>query len=243
MWKKIKSAGQELMERYRGWIIAQGMTLACCVCLVLYLFNLHQSQDKAQTSASHSGSISQVTGMDVKTDVSSPAKSGQLGIQAKEISMGKEKDTPWFVDVKGAVKQAGIYQVDRDSRIQDAIKLAGGLRIDADVKLVNQSQKVTDEMVIYVPIKGEEVVNIQWMNGQTKSMASQGGPTGISNGLININQASETELMTLPGVGQKRAQDIIAYRETQVFQSIEDLGKVSGIGPKMLEKLTPLVTV
>nr|WP_239585920.1 helix-hairpin-helix domain-containing protein [Bacillus mesophilus] len=140
--------------------------------------------------------------------------------------------TTIFVDVKGEVLSPGVYEVNGESRVQDLIKLAGGFTSLADRNGVNLAQRVQDEMVIYVPALGE-----------SQSVWTDKGNQSNSSALININVAEQAELETLPGIGPSKAAAIIAYREENgSFKTIEDLGLVSGIGDKSLEKLREYIT-
>lgn len=144
------------------------------------------------------------------------------------------------VDVKGAVKKAGIYELKAGSRVHDAIQQAGGLLETADSKSINLAQKLTDEAVVYVAAEGEEASPVTGTAG-TNGASSTGQD---SAGKVNLNKATEADLQTISGIGQKRAQDIIAYRESAGgFKSVDDLKNVSGIGAKTLEKLKDYVTV
>ena len=140
------------------------------------------------------------------------------------------------VDVKGAVKAPGIYDLPVGSRVNDAVQKAGGLTEQADSKSLNLAQKVSDEALVYVPTKGEEVASQQ---------AGSGAPSSTSKEKkINLNKASLEELKQVKGLGGKRAQDIIDHRETNgKFKSVDELKKVSGIGAKTIEKLKDYVTV
>lgn len=143
------------------------------------------------------------------------------------------------VDVKGAVKKAGIYELKPGSRVHDAIQQAGGLLDNADSKSINLAQKLSDEAVVYVAVEGEEVSPVASTTG-----ADTGGTAGQKSGKVNLNKATEADLQTISGIGQKRAQDIIAYRESAGgFKLVDDLKNVSGIGAKTLEKLKEYVTV
>ena len=144
------------------------------------------------------------------------------------------------VDVKGAVKKAGIYELKAGSRVHDAIQQAGGLLETADSKSINLAQKLTDEAVVYVAAEGEEASPVTGTAG-TSGASSTGQDAA---GKVNLNKATEADLQTISGIGQKRAQDIIAYRESAGgFKSVDDLKNVSGIGAKTLEKLKDYVTV
>ncbi len=142
-----------------------------------------------------------------------------------------------FVDIKGAVMYPGVYELQQDQRIKDAVELAGGYTEHADTQRMNHAQKVQDEMVIYIPTKGEQLED-----GATTLLTI---PTGApKEQKININQADIAILATLPGIGPSKAQSILTYREEHGhFQAIEDLKNVSGIGDKTFEKLKDAITV
>ena len=140
------------------------------------------------------------------------------------------------VDVKGAVKAPGIYDLPVGSRVNDAVQKAGGLTEQADSKSLNLAQKVSDEALVYVPTKGEEAASQQTASGTASSTSKETK--------INLNKASLEELKQVKGLGGKRAQDIIDHRETNgKFKSVDELKKVSGIGAKTIEKLKDYVTV
>ncbi|WP_456278218.1 helix-hairpin-helix domain-containing protein [Bacillus sp. AK128] len=144
------------------------------------------------------------------------------------------KDVTMFVDIKGEVMSPGVYEVEDSSRVKDIIMLAGGFTMNADKNSVNLAQKVTDEMVIYVPTEGE--VQTIWTTPISNQTADQQ--------LVNINKAEQAELETLPGIGPAKAAAIIAYRnEHGLFKTVDDLGSVSGIGEKSLEKLKDFITI
>ena len=132
-----------------------------------------------------------------------------------------------FVDIKGAVKKPGVYQMKAGDRVKDAIDAAGGLTAEADSQKVNLAQRVEDQMVIVVPKVGEEAETIP--AGVTSKETSK-------EGKVNINTATVEELKTLKGVGEKKAEAIIEYRKKNgSFKTKEDLMKVRGIGKKLFE--------
>ena len=158
----------------------------------------------------------------------------------KEIKKEEKEESPEqdliTVDVKGAVKSPGIYDLPVGSRVHDAVQKAGGLTDEADSKSLNLAQKVSDEALVYVPTKGEEAASQQAASGTT--------PSSSKEKKINLNKASLEELKQVKGLGGKRAQDIIDHRETNgKFKSVDELKKVSGIGAKTIEKLKDYVTV
>lgn len=159
----------------------------------------------------------------------------------KEVKK-EERDEPLeqdliTVDVKGAVKSPGIYDLPVGSRVHDAVQKAGGLTEEADSKSLNLAQKVSDEALVYVPTKGEEAASQQ-------QAASGTTPSTSKEKKVNLNKASLEELKQVKGLGGKRAQDIIDHREENgKFKSVDELKKVSGIGAKTIEKLKDYVTV
>lgn len=156
-----------------------------------------------------------------------------------ERSSSQTETQKVFVDIKGAVKNEGVYELSSGSRVTDVVKLAGGFTEDADKKSVNLAEKVTDEAVIYVARVGENVAPAT-ANSQVNGSAQQ----EESSDKINLNTATLAELQTISGIGAKRAQDIIDYRDANGgFSSVDDLANVSGIGEKTLEKLKSEVTV
>lgn len=156
-----------------------------------------------------------------------------------ERSSSQTETQKVFVDIKGAVKNEGVYELSSGSHVTDVVKLAGGFTEDADKKSVNLAEKVTDEAVIYVARVGENVAPTT-----TNSQANGSAQQEESSDKINLNTATLAELQTISGIGAKRAQDIIDYRDANGgFSSVDDLANVSGIGEKTLEKLKSEVTV
>ena len=158
----------------------------------------------------------------------------------KEVKKEEKEESPEqdliTVDVKGAVKSPGIYDLPVGSRINDAVQKAGGLTEQADSKSLNLAQKVSDEALVYVPSKGEEAGSQQTASGTPPSTSKEKK--------VNLNNASLEELKQVKGLGGKRAQDIIDHREANgKFKSVDELKKVSGIGAKTIEKLKDYVTV
>jgi len=149
-----------------------------------------------------------------------------------------------FVDIKGAVMYPGVYELQTDQRIIDAVKLAGGYTQDADTQLINHAQKVEDEMVIYIPQKGEKLDEITSNLLKMSTSGTSQGDNGMKEQKVNLNKADEALLTTLSGIGPSKAQSIITYREENGgFKTIEDLKQVSGIGDKTFEKLKDFITV
>ena len=177
-----------------------------------------------------------------QTPVKETNLQAEVAAVSKDLSTEKEvKEEPVeqdliTVDVKGAVKSPGIYDLPVGSRVHDAVQKAGGLTDEADSKSLNLAQKISDAALVYVPTKGEEAASQQAASGTTASTSKEKK--------INLNKASLEELKQVKGLGGKRAQDIIDHREANgKFKSVDELKKVSGIGAKTIEKLKDYVTV
>lgn len=147
-------------------------------------------------------------------------------------------ETMIYVDIKGAVKVPGIYQLKNQQRIWDALALAGGVSEEADTAQVNYAQKVKDQMIIYVPKKGESVEqSLETLQESAPAQQNQ-------EEKINVNTATEAELQTISGIGAKKAQEIIRFRDEQgPFKTVEELKNVPGIGEKTVERLKDMLTV
>ena len=146
---------------------------------------------------------------------------------AEKTEVSTTQETVIFVDIKGAVKNPGVYQMKVGDRVKDALEAAGGLTAEADSQKVNLAKRLEDQMVIVVPKVGEEAEEIP--AGETRNEATK-------EGKVNINTATVEELKTLKGVGEKKAEAIIEYRKKNgSFKTKEDLMKVRGIGKKLFE--------
>lgn len=156
-----------------------------------------------------------------------------------------------YVDVKGAVKKPGVYKISNLARVSDAVAKAGGATKDAWLDQVNLAYHLEDEMLIYVPTNGQtDLPDSQALVGQNQDNLATSNTDKSSNASdqtgdkINLNTASKEQLMTLSGIGDKRADDIIAYRqENGGFKRLEDLQNVSGIGEKTYAQLASQLAI
>ncbi|MBT2656739.1 helix-hairpin-helix domain-containing protein [Bacillus sp. ISL-18] len=188
-----------------------------------------------------------IQGPEESAPLTSLSQEDEVRTQAVETPAEK-KDTPAanqpeniMVDVKGQVTHPGVYQANTGERVIDVIGRAGGLTNQADQTQVNFAAHVEDEMVIYIPGKGEEESTLPTATGSGGSGLSG---TGQKQGKININKADEQELQNLPGIGPAKAAAIIDYRNTSgPFKTIDDLKNITGIGDKTFEKLKDLIVV
>lgn len=147
-----------------------------------------------------------------------------------------------FVHITGCVHKQGVYKLKNDNRINDLVKMAGGLCADADLERINLSRKLVDEMKVHIYKIGEkdkiDTIDL------TNELSSMDLKNNISTSKkININTASLEELTTLSGIGETRAKEIIEYRKNNKFLKIEDLMNISGIGNKTFEKIKENITI
>lgn len=171
----------------------------------------------------------------------------------------KEDENNLFVDIKGYVKKTGVYKVNKNMTVSDAINLAGGLKKGATTENINLSKRLEDQMVIIVSSKksydkslknnDKTIKNDAIINKDEKALIINNldslnvGKTNEANSLVNINYASLDELMTISGIGQSKAEAIISYRQNQKYNTIEDIKNVSGIGDSLYEKIKNHITV
>ena len=114
----------------------------------------------------------------------------------------------------GAVKRPGVYELDEGARVCDAINAASGFKKKADDTKINQAQLLTD---------GEQIV-VPYCSSNREDFSEQDGTR------VSINYGTIEEFMTLPGIGQSKAESIIKYREEHgLFKNIEELKNIQGI--------------
>ena len=182
----------------------------------------------------------------------------QIVLEKKPIKKADKNDDMYKVDIKGQVVNPGIYSLSINSRVIDVIEKAGGLTENADTTVINLSKKISDEMVIiiysYEEVKEfgktkekESRVLMECKNNEIYSIENNAcietKETPLTSGKININTATKEELMTLPGIGESKANDIIKYREANgQFKSIEELTNINGIGENILAKIKENIT-
>lgn len=154
----------------------------------------------------------------------------------------QEEITVIMVHISGQVYKPGIVEIDLGKRLIDAIKLAGGLKKEADLDRINLAKKLIDEEKIYIPKVGEEL-NSDIIELVVSNSSNNNANTSNSSDKININKCSQADLESLPGIGAVLALRIIDYRNLNAFTTIEDLKQVSGIGDKKYEALKDLITV
>jgi len=175
----------------------------------------------------------------------------------KQPEKETKKESLFQVDIKGAINNPGIYSLKEGKRVIDVIESAGGLTANADTSVINLSKKISDEMVIIIYTK-EEVESFKEVKEQEsiiQEKCHQKEENALTNDAcitdteksttkVSINKATLEELMTINGIGETKAKEIITYREQNgPFQAIEDLTKVPGIGENTLAKIKEDITL
>ncbi len=179
-----------------------------------------------------------------KTDTEMTAVSDMLATEVSVTQLPEQEKAETkelVVYVCGAVKSPGVYTLSAGSRLYAAVQTAGGFSKDADSAYHNLAREVEDGERIYI-------LSFSETNALTaeQQVAGEEGSAGAvqANGLINLNTATAEQLMTLPGIGEARAADILAYRaKIGQFTDIEELMNVSGIGEARFEKMKDKITV
>lgn len=184
-------------------------------------------------------------------------------IETKDENKKAETNKKIKVEIKGAINNPGVYELDDNSRVIDVINIAGGLTENADTNLINLSKKINDEMVIIIYTR-EEIENYnnnkiktEYVYIEVPSCPDKVNEACIeaykeekqenkeeTNNLININTANIDELTKLSGIGEAKAKLIIEYREQNgKFKEIKELTNVKGIGDSLIEKIKDNITI
>ena len=186
--------------------------------------------------------------LDIKNDIieESPDK------KEEDVNV-KEESVLCFYDIKGEVNKPGVYSIDCNKRIIDAINISGGLTKNSDTSILNLSKKIEDGMVIIIYSKKEisDYLNTLKQKEEKESICDNSNIVNDAcikkdepnNSLININKASLEELMILTGIGESKAKSIIAYRTKTPFKVKEDILNVEGIGESLYASIKENITV
>jgi competence protein ComEA len=223
---------KDIINRYKMYLIGGILLL-----LALTLFLIFNKNDSVEAS---------------------PIKEEQL--EKKEDKEEVKEEMVIYVDIKGEVKKPGIYKANINTRVNDIILLAGGLTKNANTRSINLSKKVIDEMVIIVHSKSE-ISDFSKTMEKEKSISlscnleeynlvnnacinTNNNETSSTNSLISLNTATKEELMTISGIGEKKALDIISYRNLNGgFKSIEEVMNISGIGEALFAQIKDYITI
>ena len=220
---------QEFLENNKWQIVT--IVIAIIVTLIFVLPTRHSDSDTFEISSSSTSQISKV---------STSVPQVKSSVTRKEI----------FVDIKGAVKHPGLYKAKPNQRLAYIIQQAGGLENNADVSKLNYAHKLSDQMMIYVPKQGENytgdvIIELQSENTMSSDTSNSNTTEETEdNNKINLNTATKEQLTQLNGIGDKKAELIISYRDEHgKFKTIDELRNVSGIGDKTFAAISDKLTV
>ncbi|BDR60430.1 helix-hairpin-helix domain-containing protein [Lactobacillus xylocopicola] len=218
-WEKIKQSAID-HKRY--------LVLGIVLLGLFFWFKHDRDQDK--------GTVSEFTANSQER----PAKKASSD-QENKSDQAESKTQEVTCDISGAVKHQGVYTLKNGARLQELLEAAGGPAANARLKEVNRALVLKDQDKIHIPYRGERikateiVTSVGGSGGETAATAESGGQTA---GKINLNTASAQDLQKLSGIGEKKAAQIIAYRQKNGhFKKITDLKQVSGIGDKTFAAL------
>nr|MBQ8251902.1 helix-hairpin-helix domain-containing protein [Lachnospiraceae bacterium] len=216
-------------------------------CLILTVFLLCGCRKESDIVITGSGAqVSQPEISDPEISDREPAgNSLQVDVSKEEV----QEDLPVaadtiYVQVTGAVRAPGVYELPAGSRVFEAVQKAGGMTDDAAGESVNQAVEVSDGDMIVLYTRQE------WEQRSTQQTGGAGGDSGSiqgqqqADGRVDINTADVTQLCTIPGIGETRARSIITYREQNgAFEAVEDIMKVSGIKDGLFQKIKDKIKV
>lgn len=169
-------------------------------------------------------------------------------VGAEQEETVQSEDAEMVVYVCGAVNNPGIYTLKGSARMADAVEAAGGMSAQADRNVLNLAQYISDGQMVRIPAEGEVTKAPDW-TGQLSGATGNGEQssteaTEASSGKVNINTADRTALMTIPGVGQSKAEAIIQYRQEHGgFGNVEEIMQVAGIKEGSFAKMEPYICV
>lgn len=168
----------------------------------------------------------------------------------EEENLTQKESIVLYVYICGQVKNPGVYSLETGKRVNDAVNLAGGFTKEADTTSLNLARQIVDGEQIYVMSKQEAATSqttAMWMPNSGESISGEGtfstSDMKDTKTKVNINTASREELMTLSGIGQAKADSIIAYRQTNgPFQNIEEIKQIEGIKDGIFLKIKDQIT-
>lgn len=192
-----------------------GLIIFCFLCGSFYLFTRNTGEEKTFTLSKEIGV--EITG----------------AAEEKETAESSREEEKIYVHICGAVLRPGVYEMEKDARVYEAIELAGGMVKEAAADGLNQAAGLTDGEQLYIPYESE---------AETEHTAPE--REMAEDKRVNLNTAEKEELMTLPGIGESKAESIINYREENGgFKEIEELTNITGIKNGVYEKIKELVRI
>lgn len=247
-----KTEGKQKLQDLLAWLMDKKMYIVI-VLLAVGGFYYANRQPAADNSALLSSSQS------MEASGQSLQSSSVSSVAASTSSAASAANAEVVCDISGAVKHQGVYRLKNGARLEDLIEKAGGLTKDAQLQVINRSQLLKDQDKIYIPGKGDKAEAAQTANSaaasapasspsasaSSSSSSVSSSTSGAASGdLINLNTATASDLQKLNGIGEKKAEQIIAYRQEKgSFKSIDELKEVSGIGDKTFAAIKDQLTI
>lgn len=174
-------------------------------------------------------------GTDGNNEKSGVYKFSETGDDTENPEFVQETISYIICEIKGEIRKPGVYKLKEGDRLNDLVRIAGGLTENADPLAINLAVRLEDGQSVIVPDRfSDNTALIEAQNSKDKEKDSK----------ININTATSSELETIPGIGPATAANIIKYREDNgPFKSIEDITKVNRIGDKTFEKIKDYIKI
>lgn len=249
-----------LYEEYKGGYMSKMRCIsryAVKIAVIVFIAILStgcRSDDRKELELKEATVQEETTNPEKKSDKESGEKfpdDGNEEIENEEARKEKAEPQEVYIHVCGHVKQPGVYKLQSDSRVYEAIEAAGGMTETAAFSYLNQAELLQDGEQIYIPSQEEVESGKVSPEGGISDEEQKGSNSGAdssegisSDGKVNLNTATKDELMTLSGVGDVRAQAILKYREEHgEFRSIEELMEVEGIKKGTFQKLKDQIKI
>lgn len=216
------------LEKIKEFIVEKKLYFIIAIIVIVVGFWLKKGEGQTDTEVENTQMMQSSSASSASSETSSTQPTTQT-------------DNPKTVtcDISGAVKHQGVYTLKNGARLQELIEAAGGITSRAQVKAINRAVLLKDQDKIHIPYKGEKVENVA-ANSAVSSNATESNASLDEKGgnKVNLNTADVAGLQKLIGIGEKKAEQIVAYREQNgPFKKIEDLMQVSGIGEKTFASL------
>ncbi|MCM3517692.1 helix-hairpin-helix domain-containing protein [Staphylococcus xylosus] len=236
-WERWK----EIISKYK--ILFTFISIALLLS-VIFLCNIFIHMDNKDVKGIPTVSINKIN----KTGSESQTDKTEANVKRK-VNSRKSENEFIVVDIKGAVKYPNIYEMKSTDRVKQLLDKAQILD-NADLSTINLAEKLLDQKVIYIPQKGESAIangigsskSNDRQQEQTLSLKNEGNVG--QQGKINLNTASESQLLSINGIGPTKAKSIVEFREQHgKFESVDQLKEVKGIGAKTLEKISDFFVV
>ena len=214
------------------------LTLAfLCLAVFFFVYRANRNNENALrgelVSTAYAENVTLGTNASGGKESTAETKEGETNSAAPEGVSGAEYVSVYLC---GAVQKPDVYEVAKGTRLNEVLKLADGFREDAAKDAVNLAATVEDGSMIRVPTIDEAAKNVE--------SADAGLVAEEHSGKVDLNRAEKAELMTLPGVGERKAEQILAYRKAHgKFRSIEEIKNIPGIKEKAFEKLKDSIVV